>query len=40
MKQFFVAVIRVSGLVGQVSIVAVRYGSIVIAVSVLTANCL
>ena len=32
--------IRVSCLAGQVSIVAAKYGSIVIAVSVVTANCL
>jgi len=40
LKLFSVAFIRVSCLAGQVSIVAARYGSIVIAVLVLIAYCL
>jgi len=40
LKLFSVAIIRVSCSAGQVLTVASKYGSIVIAVSVVTANCL
>jgi len=40
LKLFSVAVTKVSCFAGQVSVVAARYGSIVIAISVVTANCL
>jgi len=39
-KLFSVAVISVSYLAGQVSVVAAKYGSIVIAISTVTAVCL
>jgi len=40
LKLFSVAVISVSYLAGQVSTFATKYGSIVIAVSMVTATCL